>query len=119
MRSRAIDRLACPFEMFLRSPGRKWGPGMTVFDEPRTEATEPLTWHRAGRPAWDCLVCHQPWPCAPAKVELAEEFANDRVSGTIYLAMSLHDAINDSFHARDPNQLSCGIGSSAGTSPCD
>lgn len=75
---------------------------MTVFDEPRMKVVEPRTWHRAGRPSWDCVVCHQPWPCTPAKVELAEEFVNDRVSGTIYLAMNMHDAINDSFHRAGP-----------------
>lgn len=75
---------------------------MTVFDEPRARAIEPLTWHRAGRPGWDCAICHLPWPCAPAKVALAEEFENDRVSGTIYLALSMHEAINDSIHPAGP-----------------
>ena len=53
-------------------------------------------------PSWDCVICHQPWPCAPAKVELAGEFVDDRVSGTIYLAASMHDAINDSFYRAGP-----------------
>jgi len=71
-------------------------------NEPRTVAIEPRTWHRAERPGWDCVICHLPWPCAPAKVELAEEFTADRLSGAIYLAMSLHDAIGDSFHRAGP-----------------
>ena len=75
---------------------------MTVFDEPRTGFVEPLTWHRADRPSWYCVICDQPWPCAPAKVELAEEFLNDRVSGTIYLAMCMHDAIDDNFYRAGP-----------------
>ena len=75
---------------------------MSALDGPPTVAVEPRTWHRAARPSWDCAVCCEPWPCAPAKVELAEEYLNDRVSGTIYLAMGLHDAINDSFYLAGP-----------------
>ena len=74
-----------------------------MFDEPRPAVVEWSIWHRAGRPSWDCVVCQQPWPCAPVKVELAEEFVHDRVSGTIYLAMCMHDAIDDSFHRAGPD----------------
>lgn len=65
-------------------------------------AIEPRTWHRADRPSWDCVICNLPWPCAPAKVELAEEFLEDSTSGTIYLTMSMHCAIGDSFYRAGP-----------------
>lgn len=26
------------------------------------------------RPSWDCGLCMREWPCAPAKVELAERY---------------------------------------------
>lgn len=75
---------------------------MTALDGSSASAIEPRTWHRADQPSWDCVICHQPWPCAPAKVELAEEYLNDHVSGTVYLAMCMHDAINDSFYRTGP-----------------
>ena len=56
----------------------------------------PETWHHPRRPGWDCVVCREPWPCPPAKVDLAEEYANDRVSLLVYLSMQLYDAIDDS-----------------------
>ncbi|AGL20944.1 hypothetical protein [Actinoplanes sp. N902-109] len=27
--------------------------------------------HVPGRPSWDCLACGKPWPCDPAREELA------------------------------------------------
>ena len=33
-----------------------------------TDQTE----HDADRETWDCLVCGEPWPCAPAKVYMLE-----------------------------------------------
>jgi hypothetical protein len=29
--------------------------------------------HIPKRPLWDCRICGREWPCAPAKVRLAEE----------------------------------------------
>ena len=36
----------------------------------------PRTEHVGVRPHWDCRVCGGPWPCATAKVELAEQYQN-------------------------------------------
>ena len=30
--------------------------------------------HSAERPSWDCKVCGQAWPCAPAREELVAEY---------------------------------------------
>lgn len=45
------------------------------------------------RPSWDCLGCGQPWPCAPAKVRLAEEYGRQRVNLSAFMARQLHDAL--------------------------
>lgn len=55
----------------------------------------PFTDHVPTRPSWDCLQCDQPWPCASAKVQLVEEYLGIPTSLGLYLAMALHDAIDD------------------------
>jgi hypothetical protein len=51
--------------------------------------------HVPGRPSWDCEACGEPWPCGPAKVELVEEYGDDRTSLAVYLAAQLQAAIDD------------------------
>jgi len=55
----------------------------------------PRTEHLARRPSWDCLVCEQPWPCAVAKVDLAEQFARWPAQLTLYLGATMYEAIED------------------------
>jgi hypothetical protein len=60
-----------------------------------TVAEHPGTSHVPRRPRWDCVICRDPWPCAPAKVDLAEEYVQDRLALVLYLALQLTDAIDD------------------------
>jgi hypothetical protein len=55
----------------------------------------PRTEHLARRPSWDCRVCEQPWPCAVAKVDLAEQFARWSAELRLYLSESMYEAIED------------------------
>lgn len=48
------------------------------------------TEHIAERPSWDCLLCRQPWPCAPARAALAEEL--DSVQLAIYMWANIEEA---------------------------
>ncbi|MGX6605130.1 hypothetical protein ACWKSP_23790 [Micromonosporaceae bacterium Da 78-11] len=69
------------------------------------EAIEANTSHRARRPSWDCVVCQETWPCAPAKVDMSEEYVNDRLSLMLYLSIKLIDAIDDSFGNQGPRAV--------------
>lgn len=51
--------------------------------------------HIAQRPSWDCRACGQPWPCAVAKVDLAEQFARRPTELTLYLSANMYEAIED------------------------
>jgi hypothetical protein len=51
--------------------------------------------HTAERPDWTCRACGDPWPCAPAKVELTEDYRRFPSSLVVYLAAHLTDAIDD------------------------
>ncbi|GGN47060.1 hypothetical protein FHR83_007489 [Actinoplanes campanulatus] len=55
----------------------------------------PRTEHQGERPAWDCVVCGKPWPCAIAKVELVEQYQRFKNGLAIYLGSCLIDAIDD------------------------
>ncbi|MEU4162965.1 hypothetical protein [Actinoplanes sp. NPDC026670] len=55
----------------------------------------PRTRHQPGRPSWDCLACGAPWPCAPGKVELAEQGTVHRRSLRLYLESCVIDMIDD------------------------
>ncbi len=57
--------------------------------------------HVPGRPSWDCTVCGKPWPCAPAKVQLAEEYRESPLSLSVYLSSHLHDALTEAMHAHE------------------
>ncbi|MFI5840507.1 hypothetical protein ACIA8K_12445 [Catenuloplanes sp. NPDC051500] len=45
-------------------------------------------------PGKDCRVCDEPWPCAPAKVELLEEHGRTPSALRLYLFAHLTDAID-------------------------
>ncbi len=62
-------------------------PGM------KTVITE--TEHTPTRPGWWCAMCGADWPCAPAKVELAEKYINDNAALKLYLAQRQWEAIDD------------------------
>ena len=51
--------------------------------------------HLHDRPAWDCRVCRNPWPCANAKADLLEEFRSFPSVLTIYLSAQMYDALGD------------------------
>ncbi|GAB1641737.1 hypothetical protein KRMM14A1259_21600 [Krasilnikovia sp. MM14-A1259] len=55
----------------------------------------PRTDHQAERPSWDCRTCGRAWPCAAAKVELAEQYQGFPTGLTVYLASCLVEAIDD------------------------
>ncbi|GAA2875136.1 hypothetical protein Acy02nite_36290 [Actinoplanes cyaneus] len=55
----------------------------------------PRTEHVGERPAWDCRVCGLPWPCATAKVELAEQYQKFPHGLAVYLGSCLIEAIDD------------------------
>jgi hypothetical protein len=55
----------------------------------------PRTPHQPDRPTWDCLACGAPWPCAPGKVELAEQGSVHRRSLRLYLESCAIDMIDD------------------------
>lgn len=50
--------------------------------------------HLPMRPAWICGHCFADWPCAPAKVELAEHHV-DRSALVIFMALQMWDAFDD------------------------
>jgi hypothetical protein len=51
--------------------------------------------HLAQRPNWQCRVCHDPWPCEPAKLLLLMEYRQNMVSLSIYMAGIMTDAVQD------------------------
>ncbi|MEV4283656.1 hypothetical protein [Actinoplanes xinjiangensis] len=60
---------------------------------------EPNFEHAADRSSWDCRVCGQPWPCAPAKVTLKEDFREQRSSLLVFLVSTFYEAV-DSYAGR-------------------
>lgn len=60
-----------------------------------TGSRTPNGMHLPRRPSWDCAACDKPWPCAPAKVLLSEEFEGNRLSLSVYMSAQLHDALNE------------------------
>jgi hypothetical protein len=55
----------------------------------------PRTDHQGERPDWDCRVCGEPWPCAVAKVELAEQYQKFPHGLSVLLGSYLIEAIDD------------------------
>ena len=65
----------------------------------RADQTALVVSHVPLRPGFDCARCGQPWPCAPAKVELAEQYHGNTLSLGHYLSVEMADAMQ---HAVDP-----------------
>ncbi len=79
-------------------PGRASGsihPGSAAPRERWPLMLVPRTSHQPDRPAWDCLACDEPWPCAPGKVEVAERGLVHRRSLRLYLESCAIDMIDD------------------------
>ncbi|GAA4609264.1 hypothetical protein GCM10023107_90770 [Actinoplanes octamycinicus] len=55
----------------------------------------PRTNHQGERPSWDCKACGEPWPCAVAKVELAEQYQRFPHGLAVLLGSYLIEAIDD------------------------
>lgn len=51
--------------------------------------------HLPLRPVWLCKRCGQPWPCAGARLALIAEYAEDRISMSVYLCGQLYEAAAD------------------------
>jgi hypothetical protein len=49
--------------------------------------------HPAARPSWDCAACGRPWPCDPAREQLAAEFSGTYL--TLFLSVDMVDAARD------------------------
>ena len=60
-----------------------------------------MTEHMPGRPGWDCLTCGEPWPCAPAKVHLSEEYRGAHSSLMVYLHLQLKEVVDAAAKAHD------------------
>jgi hypothetical protein len=54
----------------------------------------PVT-HQPIRPHWRCRGCGAPYPCGAARLALLAEYRGDRVALAIYLAVVMHDAMDD------------------------
>jgi hypothetical protein len=54
--------------------------------------------HAALRPSFECAKCGQPWPCAPAKVEMAEEYQDDIFGMGYFLGLQMADAMDQATH---------------------
>ncbi len=56
--------------------------------------------HVAERPSWACAGCGQPWPCAPARSRLADEYDGMRHGLGLYLAGSYAEASADLYGSK-------------------
>lgn len=61
--------------------------------------------HRPDRPSWLCAACGQPYPCSPARVELSEQYADDRVGLSVYMGMQLEHAAGEIGATTPPEEL--------------
>lgn len=52
-----------------------------------------MTEHVAARPSWDCRACERPWPCDPAREQLAAELGSTELA--VYAAANLGEAVAD------------------------
>ncbi|MDG4766775.1 hypothetical protein O7632_22125 [Solwaraspora sp. WMMD406] len=66
--------------------------------------TEPA--HEPHRPSWTCVVCPAgtPWPCPPARTQLAEAYVDDPVGLSTDLAAMLPYAADEAAIS-DPAEL--------------
>lgn len=60
--------------------------------------------HTYARPSWDCAGCGEPWPCAPARADLSEDYRPERIGLAVYLGMLLVEALADQ-HGQAPGDL--------------
>ncbi|GAA0480583.1 hypothetical protein Aca07nite_31640 [Actinoplanes capillaceus] len=51
--------------------------------------------HIPSRPTWKCLACTNPWPCAAAQSDLANEYRAFPSVLTLYLATQMYEALED------------------------
>jgi hypothetical protein len=59
----------------------------------RAEVTADGHEHRPARPSWDCTGCAKPWPCDPAREQLAAELRGTWLR--IYLCIERSNAARD------------------------
>ncbi|WP_229402095.1 hypothetical protein [Micromonospora okii] len=53
--------------------------------------------HQPMRPAWLCRSCAAPWPCAPARLDLAFAYRGNSVTLALYLTASMQQAMDDTY----------------------
>ncbi|MFE9183679.1 hypothetical protein ACFYMB_10125 [Micromonospora haikouensis] len=92
-----------------RWPGRMAGATARARRNDGARATTTAQ-HLPLRPLWLCRACAAPWPCAPARLALLREYADDRVALLIHLAGLLHEATTQLYtlnphDAPEPAQL--------------
>jgi hypothetical protein len=61
--------------------------------------------HLPEHPSFDCSTCGEPWPCAPAKVELSEEYLGDVISLAMYLSQHMAEAVDAAVRDRRWRQV--------------
>ena len=61
--------------------------------------------HPPRRPGWDCAACEQPWPCDPAREQLAVEYADDPAGLAIHMADRWVAALHDREDLRETGEL--------------
>ena len=49
--------------------------------------------HNPSRPSWNCAACGRPWPCDPAREEMATRYGSSALP--IHAAAYLADAADD------------------------
>ena len=101
-----LARIAVRMRPAVALPGgpvRRASAVIGVPQGPRGQATPliSLDQHIALRPGFDCGSCGQPWPCAPAKVRLAEEYVKDKLSLRLYLNLMCFEAISEAIKDHD------------------
>ncbi|MDG4768738.1 hypothetical protein [Solwaraspora sp. WMMD792] len=77
---------------------------MTGTSRPAAPAVEPA--HTPHRPTWDCVVCPDgtPWPCSPARVQLAEAYASEPLALSVDIGEMLTVAAREA-GITDPAEL--------------
>ena len=56
--------------------------------------------HLPKRPSWDCDTCDgaKPWPCDPAREQLARRYRDNPVELSIYMGTQMAHAIREQSH---------------------
>ena len=58
--------------------------------------------HLPKRPAWNCVDCGEPYPCARKREALAREYVGARSSLIFYLGAQFADALQELSRDADP-----------------